>query len=473
MSFQKMRLYSYGLNEGFRNVFGLGQRFHLHRVKNGTDWYYIDQDETRKMMLHLQMKLNSKAFTSSGLEKLANNLKNNFKKVLAEVKRFNLDWSRMNDKLLLKSLKEYIKLDNSAGAYYWILFDDFERLLTDQLRESMAAGSFNKKEIKKIITVLSQPMLVTPLDMEHLSLLRIALLGGKKQQRSLVRHWKKFLFLPMYDIDYDPYTHKHFEKELKRIKKKYSEPEIKAEIKKIINKYLMREKQSEKIFKKLKANPKIFGMARFFSTFAAYKDRKPFVRDRVGYGVRNLFVEVAKRLSLSLSETLFLTEPELTDGLLQNKVFSGLEIKKRIDDSAFVVKDGKVSIFTKKSDLKKIDKILELAKSSKILSGVPASSGKAKGVAAIIFSNSEFSKFKNGNVLITSATRPDYVPLMKKANAIVTDEGGFLSHAAIVSRELGIPCVVGIKIATEVLKDGDLVEVNAEHGIVKIIKRAK
>ena len=61
---------------------------------------------------------------------------------------------------------------------------------------------------------------------------------------------------------------------------------------------------------------------------------------------------------------------------------------------------------------------------------------------------------------------------MKKAAAIVTDEGGITSHAAIVAREVGIPCVIGAKIATKALKDGDLVEVDADKGIVRIIKKA-
>jgi pyruvate,water dikinase len=67
-------------------------------------------------------------------------------------------------------------------------------------------------------------------------------------------------------------------------------------------------------------------------------------------------------------------------------------------------------------------------------------------------------------------TDPRYVPLMKKAGAIVTDAGGVLCHAAIVSRELKIPCVVGTKFATQVCKDGDVVEVDAERGIVTVVK---
>ena len=67
-------------------------------------------------------------------------------------------------------------------------------------------------------------------------------------------------------------------------------------------------------------------------------------------------------------------------------------------------------------------------------------------------------------------TRQDFVAVMRKVAAIVTNEGGVTCHAAIIARELGLPCVVGTKIATEVLRDGDLVEVNANKGIVKKLK---
>lgn len=104
-------------------------------------------------------------------------------------------------------------------------------------------------------------------------------------------------------------------------------------------------------------------------------------------------------------------------------------------------------------------------------SGTSACKGKVTAKANIILTTADFPKFKTGDVLVTEMTRPEFVPLMKQAAAILTDEGGLTCHAAIVSRELGIPCIVGTKTATRILKDGDLVEVDAEKGIVKIIKR--
>ena len=102
--------------------------------------------------------------------------------------------------------------------------------------------------------------------------------------------------------------------------------------------------------------------------------------------------------------------------------------------------------------------------------GLCASKGTIIGSARIILSIRDFGKMQKGDILVTSMTRPEFVPLMKNASAIVTNEGGITCHAAIVSRELGIPCVIATKIATKVLKDGDLVEVKANHGIVRKLR---
>ena len=105
-----------------------------------------------------------------------------------------------------------------------------------------------------------------------------------------------------------------------------------------------------------------------------------------------------------------------------------------------------------------------------ILHGKPAYQGVARGLVRIVRSKAEFNKMNLGDILIAPNTRPEYVPIMKIAGAIVTDEGGITSHAAIVSRELKVPCVVGVQGVTSVLKDGNLIEVDATKGIIKIIR---
>ena len=105
------------------------------------------------------------------------------------------------------------------------------------------------------------------------------------------------------------------------------------------------------------------------------------------------------------------------------------------------------------------------------LVGQIVSKGIGKGKVRVIKTKNDLTMFNKGEVLVTEMTYPDYVPQMKMAAGVVTDEGGITCHAAIVSRELKIPCVVGTKIATQVLKDGDLVEVDANNGVVRILER--
>jgi len=103
---------------------------------------------------------------------------------------------------------------------------------------------------------------------------------------------------------------------------------------------------------------------------------------------------------------------------------------------------------------------------SPILSGTSASPGVGTGPVKILKSPKEISKIEKGDILVAPMTSPDYVPAMKKSAAIITDEGGETSHAAIVSRELGIPCIVGTKTATKFLKDGQIVSVDGSTGNV-------
>jgi len=109
--------------------------------------------------------------------------------------------------------------------------------------------------------------------------------------------------------------------------------------------------------------------------------------------------------------------------------------------------------------------------SKKEIKGSVAFPGKVRGRVKIVFSPLDFKKIRKGDVLVSPMTQPTFVPFLSKIVAIVTDEGGITSHAAIVSRELKIPCIIGTKIATKVLKDGDLVEVDANHGVITVIKR--
>jgi len=108
--------------------------------------------------------------------------------------------------------------------------------------------------------------------------------------------------------------------------------------------------------------------------------------------------------------------------------------------------------------------ILDTKKLPLILKGEPASPGMAIGYPRVLKSAKEIKNIQPGEILITDMTTPDFVPAMKKAVAIITNKGGQTSHAAIVSRELGIPCIVGTQTATQVLNKKQVITVNAQTG---------
>jgi len=101
--------------------------------------------------------------------------------------------------------------------------------------------------------------------------------------------------------------------------------------------------------------------------------------------------------------------------------------------------------------------------------GVVAFKGIVKGRVKVIWRKNQGNKINNGDILVAPMTTPSLLGAIKKAAAVVTDEGGITCHAAIVARELKKPCIIGTKIATQVLKDGDRVEVDADKGVVRKI----
>ncbi|MBW2968312.1 hypothetical protein KY362_07570 [Candidatus Woesearchaeota archaeon] len=164
----------------------------------------------------------------------------------------------------------------------------------------------------------------------------------------------------------------------------------------------------------------------------------------------------------------------LTIGEVLKKDTSQLESRRQMREQGkfFILsyKDGVESVDWTDDPLALVDE-LEGVEDADILKGAVAFKGNVEGAVRLVLSG-DIRDFNEGDVLVAASTNPNILPIMKKASAIVTDEGGALCHAAIVSRELRIPCIIGTKNATKLLKDGDRVIVNATSGTVRVIKRA-
>lgn len=203
------------------------------------------------------------------------------------------------------------------------------------------------------------------------------------------------------------------------------------------------------------------------------KPRRKDFQGKSYYHAEKLYKEIGRRLFLSLSQVRSCTIEMLVSGLKSGKINSNIANELYGFHICMPSENGKVKILTGK-EAHALYKIIKKQHDNvdvnlKEIIGTCACPGKVKGVVKVINRVVDMEKMQYGDVLVSLATTPNIVSAMKKAIAIVTDEGGLTCHASIVSRELNIPCVIGTKFASKILKDGDVVEIDAEKGIIKIV----
>jgi phosphohistidine swiveling domain-containing protein len=190
---------------------------------------------------------------------------------------------------------------------------------------------------------------------------------------------------------------------------------------------------------------------------------------------KRIYTEVAKRLRTTVEDIYYLIPPEIIQAIRFND-FRTLKVARQRKRMCVATNaSGEYGIYHGAPAKKLVDQFKPPTagtKKEQTLRGMVASPGKARGRARVILRNVDFKKFKKDEVLVALQTMVHYLPIMKLSSAILTEFGGLTSHAAIVSRELKKPCIVGIPNLIISLKDGDLVEVDANKGVVKILKKA-
>ncbi len=198
------------------------------------------------------------------------------------------------------------------------------------------------------------------------------------------------------------------------------------------------------------------------------------------YAMTFFFEELRKKLSRArgyecpFNDVVSFTTPEIIDFVERDILVEDQELKMRSDTSyAYYYQKGGFELLTDKTEIDNLHKALQSIEDIKEIKGQIAFVGKVTGKVKIVTSMADAVNLSEGEILVSTMTFPEYIHAMKKAAAFVTNEGGITCHAAIIARELKKPCIIGTKIATQVLKDGDLVEVDATSGMVKVLEKAK
>ncbi|MBS4036385.1 MAG: hypothetical protein KGZ85_18125 [Ignavibacterium sp.] len=260
-----------------------------------------------------------------------------------------------------------------------------------------------------------------------------------------------------------------FIKEIKQLIKKGDNP--RKLIKEIKERFEILNKRKQELIKRLGGDKKLKIFVLMMESFSCMQDQRKKSNLLANHYLIIFLRELSRRTKISYDDLVYIYPPELSEILRTKKIDKNI-LKQRKKCVVFYSLNKKTGILNgeQAKRLKREMKLDFKSLEAVIVKGIPASSGNVRRRVRILRFPEEISMMKNGEVLITSMTRPEFMAGIKKAGAIITDEGGMTCHAAIVSREMGIPCIIGTKIATKVFKTGDLIEVDADKGIIRKIK---
>ena len=423
-------------------------------------------------------------------------------------------WRRFEKKVLLV-IKEIERIDLSKidNRKLWHLFNDFHKTLTDVwailvlldgngiyfekvLVPKMAKEcNLTESEATDKLAILTMPEKASFIKKEQTSLLKIVLQFIKKRipinislttlqdkypavYKMLADHQRKFFWIRNNYQNTQVISIKEFLKEIKTILKTKSKEKVKQEIDESENIKKIKESK-KKIKKELGLSKQLARETDLFFLFGWWQDERKRICVTTSHYLSLLIKEISKRMDINCKNGYYLLNKEIEDFLLKYKRIDKNELKERkklivtfiyANETYDMITGREAKVYH--NEIFRVMKSYFLEKGEKFKGHVACTDGKKKikGKVSIVL-NVKKDKFEKGNILVSSMTRPEFIPLIKRAKAIITNEGGITSHAAIVSRELNIPCIIGTKIATNMLKNGDYAELNLTNGFIKILKK--
>ncbi len=369
------------------------------------------------------------------------------------------EYKNLSDKELYNLLRKAAKANRDVGKISHII-EGFSLTADTEIKERLEKYVKDRKKLNKYLSLLSTPTERSFINEREEDLHEIAQITDKdKRKKAIEKHLKKFYWVQNTYAGRVRLTPEEIEKELSTLQ--YEAIDF-AKIEQEKNEALKLLQLDEELTMLLQASVDI-------TSWQDERKKNIFINIDVIEGV---IEEIGKRLEIDHKLLRYITYHEAVEGdiFLQENLKETLTTRRAgmihfADDTNT---DGILIGDEYKEFHERIGEEEKKQLETKEFKGMAACTGIAIGKVRVCTSLQAIQDFKEGEVLVASMTRPEYLPAMKKACAIVTDEGGITCHAAIVSRELGIPCIIGTKIATKTLQDGDTVEVKANHGLVII-----
>lgn len=398
----------------------------------------------------------------------------------------NLD--RLSNRQLWTIYRRHNEIHSTYYTWCWIPVgaDMFHNNLTDKVKAYLRTKGVSDEKLTEYFLVLTQPTKKSLIFIEHEQLLTIAVRIASHRQarmalqlkdpkaalaklppslrRALETHRRRYYYTKHLWVSGE-YTMADYLHQLKEIFYKDQTPQeqLRAQVTELVR----QRTQRTGLLRQLKIDRPWAAVFDAFGDFMVTKIYRRYAQLLAVHHMGAILSEIAKRHGLREAQVRCMLPVEM-EAMLLRKQYDTSVWQERTKLMVYYAERGvdKLMIGDEaRQYLKQVEKTVD--HDVREITGQVACMGHARGTVKIIIRASDMVKMQQGDILVSIATDPDIVPAMKKAAAIVTEQGGVTSHAAIVSRELNIPCVIGTKIATRVLKDGDQVEVDAERGIVR------
>ncbi len=385
-----------------------------------------------------------------------------------------LDSSLLNKTDLIRWLEKFHKAAAAAHSFLTTIVAS-EKTISQNILDLLPSAPEAKK--RYWLGVLSFPSRENSHVAEERDFYKLVKAYNKRDSRyseMLVEHVKKYGWIGARGYWWNnAWTIFRVEERIRDFNKQKKRPE--AELKKLDTFRKENEIKRRTLIRSLKLKNRrefmqFVDLAQEFSFLRTWRSDNIY---RSGYLLKDLFCEVARRAGFSEDYLAYLTYDELLIMARSGRPSISMnEVLKRLEFFALWHHRGYYHVLSGRNWKKLLEPIfLEKQKRVNQITGTPAHKGIATGKARLIMTPNDLVKMRRGEILITVMTFPHFISAMEKAKAFVTDEGGILCHAAIVSREMKKPCVIGTKNATQIFKDGDYLEVDANRGIVKKIEK--
>lgn len=451
-----------------------GYRYASYAVAErwGVDIYFFEAGHEQVKPCYILNSVNTKA-AEVWLKKMkedpdfAQNLIDEVKNLVVTEKSFAR--SIPQGELSAEEAEEYLMkylgwwVDFFEVAYLWFCVENMKEQFDIEIKENWKGSD---EELKIFLEDVYRQMELPISSVEQRDLLKLAVLNGDNLETALVEHCEKYKHLSLRDIDDEYFDIEYYRSRVKSIQ----DPIEYQKQKDLLESADLEISEASELLKKTDIPEILKKKIEFVRWFMYLRTESIDNMTLVNKSFKSVLNSIVDKLNLPVDFVLHMTFEEIASSLKTGMLSVEKElILNRLNNGYAYLIAPNASYLVTGNDVDILHQlVIPKGNEEKVteLKGQVAFKGKVSGIARVILDRRHAGDLREGEILVTTMTTPDFVPAMKLSAGIITNEGGVLCHAAIMSREFKKPCIIGTKIATDAIKTGQKVTIDADKGII-------